>query len=223
MPARSRRLALALPVLLALAVFTGGKPAPATAASSFTYDTYFWSAYERQVDSRTCTAASTAMMMNILAGRDRNFNQLEILRYAQPRDALSDSVQRGTDPLGWSRAATYYSRYTIRPTTYRWEAYSSESEALRRAALQIARYGKAVGLLVWHGGHAMVMTGFTSTRNPLHGSFKVTGVYYSDPLGSRHAFSSAAYSPLDTYLQRDATSAYDKAWYGKYIIIVPRD
>jgi hypothetical protein len=223
MPARFRRLALALPVLLALAVFTSGAPAPATAASSFTYDTYFWSAYERQVDSRTCTAASTAMMMNILAGRDRNFNQLTILRYAQPRDALNDRVQRGSDPLGWSRAATYFSKYTIRPTTYRWEAYSSEDAALKRAAYQIARYGKAVGLLVQHGRHAVVMTGFTSTRNPLRGSFRMTGVFYSDPLGSRHAYATAANSPLDTYLELDATREYDKAWYGKYIVIVPRD
>ena len=123
MPARSRRFALGLPVLLALALVAGGAPRRVSAASSLTYDTYFWSAYERQVDNRTCTAASTAMMMNILNGRDLNLDQLAILRYSQPRDALSDSVQRGTDPLGWARAATYFSRYTIRPTTYRWEAY----------------------------------------------------------------------------------------------------
>jgi len=170
MPARFRRLAVAFPMLLALAVFTGGRPAPATAVTTFKYDTYFGSAYERQVDSRTCVAASTAMMMNILHGGDLNFYQLGILRYAQARDALNDATQRGTDPLGWSLAATAYSRYTSRPTTYRWEAYASEASALKRAAYQIARYGKAVGMLVQHGRHAVVMTGFTSTRNPLRGS-----------------------------------------------------
>ena len=165
MPARSRRLALAIPVLLALTVLTGGAPQRASAATSFVYDTYFGSAYERQVDSRTCTAASTAMMMNILAGRDRNFEQLGILRFAQANDALTHS--RGTDPLGWARAATYFSQFTIRPTVYRWAAYTTEDKALRRAAIQIARYGKAVGLLVRNGTHAVVMTGFTATANPL--------------------------------------------------------
>jgi hypothetical protein len=223
MPARFRRLALGLPVLLALALCMGGAPARVSAASSFTYDTYFRSAYERQVDSRTCTAASTAMMMNILSGRDLNLNQYSILAYAQPRDALNDSVQRGTDPLGWARAATYFSRYTTRPTTYKWEAYSSEATALKRAAHQIALYGKAVGLLVQHGRHAMVMTGFTSTRNPLKGSFRVTAIYYSDPLGTRHSYVSAADSPLNSYRELDATAAYDAEWYGKYVIIVPRN
>ena len=223
MPARFRRLALALPLLLAVAVFPGGAPAPATAASSFWYDTYFSSAYERQVDGRTCVAASTAMMMNILDRRDRNFSQLSILRYAQPRDALNDSVQRGTDPLGWSRAATYFSRYTSRPTTYRWEAYATEEAALRRAALQIVRYRKAVGLLVQHGRHAVVMTGFSANRNPLRGSFRLTGIFYSDPLGSRHAYVAAAYSPMNSYRELDATPSYDAAWYGKYIVVVPRN
>lgn len=223
MPARSRRFALGLPMLLALALVSGGRPAPVSAASSFTYDTYFWSAYERQIDLRTCTAASTAMMMNILNGWDLNLDQRAILSYSQPRDALNDSVQRGTDPLGWARAATYFSRYTIRPTTYRWEAYDTEAAALKRAAYQIARYGKAVGLLVQHGRHAVVMTGFTTTRNPLRGSFKVTAIYYSDPLGTRHSYVSAAFSPLTSYRETDATSAYDAEWYGKYVIIVPRD
>jgi hypothetical protein len=223
MPARFRRIAFGITVTLALALFTGGAPAPTAAASTFTYDTYFSSAYERQVDSRTCTAASTAMMMNILSGRDRNFNQLAILRYAQPRDALSNAVQRGTDPLGWSRAATYFSQNTIRPTVYQWEAYSTEAAALKRAAIQITRYGKAVGLLVQHGKHAVVMTGFTSTHNPLTGSFRVTGVYYSDPLGARHAYVSAAYSPLNTYRELDAGTSYDRVWYGRYIVIVPRN
>ncbi len=223
MPVRVRRLA-ALPfMLLALVALVGGAPTPATAATSYGYDTYFWSSYERQVDSRTCIAASTAMMMNILNGRDLNLNQLAILKYAQPRDALRDSVQRGSDPLGWSKAATYYSKYTIRPTTYRWEAYNTEAEALQRAALQITRYGKAVGLIAKQGKHAVVMTGFTSTRNPTRGSYKVTGIWYSDPLGTRHSYVAAASSPLDRYLELDATREHDRAWYGKYIVIVPRD
>jgi hypothetical protein len=223
MPVRFRRLAIGLPMLLAIALFTGGEPARVSAASSFTFDSYFRSSYERQVDSRTCTAASTAMMMNILNGRDLNLNQYSILKYSQPRDALDDGVQRGTDPLGWSRAATYFSRYTSRPTTYMWEAYSSEGTALKRAAHQIALYGKAVGLLVQHGRHAVVMTGFTATRNPLKGSFKVTAIFYSDPLGTRHSYVSAADSPLTSYRELDATPTYDAAWYGKYVIIVPRN
>lgn len=222
-PARTRRR-LAIQVALASVVATFiVLPLQASAAGDFSADTYFSSAYERQIDSRTCTAASTAMMMNILAGRDLNPNQMTILRYAQTHDALNDATQRGSDPLGWATAATRFSRYTIRPTTYRWEAYSTEAAALHRAAYQIMRYGKAVGMLVRHGGHAVVMNGFTSTRNPLTGPFKVTGVWVSDPYGARNAYYSAASSPLDTYLQLDATTTYDQAWYGKYIIIVPRN
>ena len=222
MRARVRRLARELPIAFALAAFVV-VPIHASAAGQYEYDTYFGSAYERQIDNRTCVAASTAMMMNILQGRDLNLNQMTILRYAQTRDALNDAVQRGTDPLGWELAATRFSLYTSRPTNYRWEAYATKAEALKRAATQIARYGKAVGLLVQHGRHAVVMNGFTSTHNPLTGSFTVTGVWVSDPLGSKNAYYSASGAPLNTYLQLDATATYDKAWYGKYIIVAPRN
>jgi hypothetical protein len=222
MPARIRRLALAIPLLLLIAG-AAAPPRESDAATIYTRDLYFYAGYERQIDSRTCIAASTAMMENFMARRDLNLSQRAILKFAQPRDALNDSVQRGSDPLGWARAVSAYSVYTPERTTYRWEAYSTESAALNRAATLIARFGKPVGLVVQHGKHAIVMTGFTSTRNPNRGSFRLLKVIYSDPYGSRHAIVSASDSPLNTYRELDATTTYDRLWYGKYIIVAPQD
>jgi len=224
MSQRSRRLRRLAALAPFVALWLAAIAAPSAAAATvYSRDLYFVGAYEHQIDSRTCTAASVAMMENLIDRHDLNLSQSAILRYEQPRDALNDAVQRGSDPLGWSRAATYFSRYTSRPTTYRWEAYDTEMGALRRAAKQLATTGKPVGLLVWHGTHAMVMTGFIATGDPRHGKFKLTYVYVSDPLGHTHYRYAAALSPLDTYLQTDATPTYDAAWYGKYVIVVPED
>ena len=217
---RSRLAILSLLVALAL----GGVGAvPAAAATTYTIDRYFAAGYERQVDNRTCTAASVAMMMNFIARRDLKLDQMAILRYEQPRDALSNSVQRGSDPLGWSRAATYYSRFTGKPTTYKWEAYATQSAAFRRAATQIAKTGKTVGLVVDHGTHAMVMTGFVATANPATTTtWSLTYVWFSDPNGYAHRLLAPASVPLNTYTETDATAYYDAQWVGKYIVIVPQ-
>jgi hypothetical protein len=222
LPARIRRLALAIPLLL-LIVGAAAPPRLSEAASTYRLDLYFSAGYERQIDSRTCIPASTAMMENFIARRDLNLNQRTILKFAQPRDALRDSVQRGSDPLGWSRVASAYSVYTTRTTTYRWEAYSTRSAALNRAATLMAKFGKPVGLVVQHGKHAVVMTGFTATRNPLRGRFRLLQVIYSDPYGARHATVSASSTLLNSYLEMDATTTYDRLWYGKYIIIAPQN
>jgi hypothetical protein len=110
----TRRLALAAVGVLLLLATSGA--APAAAAQGYSRDVYFWAGYERQVDSRSCTAAATAMMMNFIARRDLKLSQSYILRWEQPRDALQNAVQRGSDPLGWSRAATYFSSRTGKPT-----------------------------------------------------------------------------------------------------------
>jgi hypothetical protein len=207
---------------LALTLITLIAATPADAASAYRRELYFAAGYERQVDSRTCTAASTAMMLNFIARRDLNLDQLTILRYAQPRDALDDRVQRGTDPLGWSRALTHFSPAAGKGViTYRWEAWSSESQALRRAARRLAASGKPIGLLVRGGTHAMVMTGFEASRNPLLGDFRLDAVWISDPLGYWHRRYLPSESPLDRYRELDATATYDKLWYGHFLIVAP--
>lgn len=221
-PRRAPSRRALIPTLIALSAVAAIGAGPVGAATVWTRDLYFASGYERQIDGRTCTAASTAMMMNFIARRDLNLNQMAILKYEQPRDALNDSVQRGSDPLGWSRAATNYSSFTGRPTTYAWEAYTTEAKALQRAARQIAWTGKPVGLVIQNGQHAVVMTGYTASRNPLDPWFYAEKIAISDPNGSHHYWISAPSSPLNPYTEMDATTTYDRLWYGKYIIIVPQ-
>ena len=220
---RVRRSAVMLAVVAIAALFAPAAAPTARAASTYARDVYFAAGYERQVDSRTCTAAATAMMLNFIARRDLNLGQLYMLRWEQPRDALADSVQRGSDPLGWSRALTYFSSRTGKPTVYAWEAYGSARSALKRAARQIAITGKPVGLLVSHGTHAMVMTGFIASHNPAkNDSFTLYSIWVSDPYGSAHRGYDARATPLNAYTQTDATPWYDQQWYGRYIVIVPR-
>ena len=220
---RSARSNLGLAIVAAVLLSTAGAAPVRAEGNGYARDVYFAAGYERQIDSRTCTAAATAMMMNFIARRDLNLGQMYILQYEQPRDALANAVQRGSDPLGWSRAATYFSSRTGKPTTYRWEAYGSARSALRRAARQIALTSKPVGLLVSHGAHAMVMTGFTASVNPARSdSFTLYSIWVSDPYGSAHRAYDARATPLNTYLQTDATPWYDAQWYGRYIVIVPQ-
>jgi hypothetical protein len=209
-------------LVVGCALVAGVAPTPTDAATPFKMDLYFGAGYERQIDARTCTAASTAMTLNFIARKDLGLSQMDILRYEQPRDALNDAKQRGSDPLGWSKALTYFASRTGTNFTYMWEAHTSEYAALKRAAKQIAVTGRPVGLVTLNGGHAVVMTGFEASRDPRQGDFKLTYVWISDPIASSHKRYTAAGSPLDKYLELDATPTYDKAWYGKYVIIVPQ-
>ena len=218
----ARHVARAAGLTLGLAFLVGIAPTSTDAATPFKKDLYFSAGYERQIDGRTCTAASTAMMLNFIARRDLHINQMSILLYEQPRDALNNAKQHGSDALGWSKAATHFASRTGQKFTYKWEAYTSAYAALKRAAKQIAVTGKPVGLAIWNGGHAVVMTGFEASSDPRKGTFSLRYVWISDPYGAQHKRYAASSSPLNRYLQRDATQFYNRAWYGKYVVIVPQ-
>jgi hypothetical protein len=215
----ARRSRALLPLLLLGAL---AAPATAEADSGYEMDLYFRAGYERQVDSRTCIAASTAMMLNFAAGRDLGLGQRAILRFAQANDGLDDDVQRGSDPLGWSMALTAFST-DVAPVAYEWRAFETEMAALRYAAYAMASTGMPVGLTVAKGRHAVVMTGFEASKNPARApSWTLRAVYVSDPYGARRArYAPAGTSPLNRYRELDATPELDAAWYGKFVIVVP--
>ena len=50
------------------------------------------------------------------------------------------------------------------------------------AARALERTGRPVGLVMWAGRHAWLMTGFESTRHPRRDDAQVTGVRVMDPL-----------------------------------------
>jgi hypothetical protein len=56
-------------------------------------------------------------------------------------------------------------------------------KALRMAARAMRNNGLAVGLIMWRGRHAWVMSGFESIGDPaIHEDFTVTGIRVLDPL-----------------------------------------
>jgi hypothetical protein len=62
----------------------------------------------------------------------------------------------------------------------------SRAEALRIAARQMRLTRKPVGLLVWRGAHAWVMSGFKATADPAYtDDFEVTAVWVEDPWAGR--------------------------------------
>ena len=65
---------------------------------------------------------------------------------------------------------------------YRVVGLKTIQEAMLTAARAMRRTGRPVGLLVWRGCHAWVMSGFRATRDPLLPGAKVTGAIVEDPL-----------------------------------------
>ena len=84
---------------------------------------------------------------------------------------------RGAGSSGWARGLV-----ELGAGLYEERALDGYDEAVRAAALALRRTDRPVGLIVWRGAHAWVMTGFTATTDPLvDPSFEVTGVYVQDP------------------------------------------
>ena len=169
-------LALAGALLVAFA------PGPASGAPLFTLDVSERGDFVAQTNFVQCVGASMQMMLNMIEPeRDRTAStQLRLQRLARAwSGSRPDGRQRqGASVRGWAAGLNI-----LDAGPYRLVGTTTLGEAVRTAARAIAVTGRPVGLLVWRGRHAWVMSGFTATADPREtDDFRVIRAIVHDPL-----------------------------------------
>jgi hypothetical protein len=153
----------------------------------FSMNLYRRGDFVNQKTTYWCIPASTQTMINIMdAGRPDRTRSLQA-RFYRVGDRLEEdgsfSVEPGSDRfrgMGISEWAGLLNRFDHGP--YGLAGYRSRQNALRNAAIMMRRTRKPVGLVVWRGAHAWVMSGFTATADPARTrDFRVTSVVVHDP------------------------------------------
>jgi len=149
---------------------------------TFTVNLAHPSDFVAQTSFVRCVGASVQMMLNIdRPGADRSARtqrRLQKLARSLSGPAPRGFVRHGASIRGWTAALGLESGGA-------WQMVGADSlnEAMRIAAKAIRRWNQPVGLLVWRGRHAWVMSGFVATSDPaLTDSFRVTRAYILDPL-----------------------------------------
>jgi hypothetical protein len=179
------RLLLAT-ALLGPALALGVPAAPARAADSvsgaFGIDLAKRSDFVAQANFVQCVGASMQMMLNIIDVQDdrtaRTQRRLQSLARDLSGPTRDGFKRQGASVRGWTAGLN-----ELDAGPYRLVGVSTLEEALRLAAGSIRETGKPVGLLVWGGRHAWVMSGFKATADPRRTSdFRVTAAVVLDPL-----------------------------------------
>jgi hypothetical protein len=160
------------------------RPAPATPAATpeparerFALNLYRRGDFVAQYTLEWCVGASLQMTLNMTkAGNDASrTQQKELWEMAQAR---SFSPFGGANPRGWTAALNDLG---IGP--YMLVSLPDFDGALRVAAAAIRETKRPVGLVMWRGRHAWVMSGFESIGDPaVHDDVTVTGIRVLDPL-----------------------------------------
>jgi hypothetical protein len=182
-------------LLLALVLLVTASPAMATAASGagansaatpaaakpYRIDLADPNDFVPQTNFVQCVGASMQMMLNIMGGNDRTAKtQLRLQRVARDRSGPTREgfERKGASVRGWTDGLN-----TLDAGPYRLVGTDTIDEAMRVAARSIRETGRPVGLLVWAGRHAWVMSGFEATADPrTSSSFRVTKAVVLDPL-----------------------------------------
>jgi hypothetical protein len=177
---RSLRLGLAA-VLVLIAVPASPGAASAAPSRGFSLDLGRRVDYVAQTNNVQCVGASTQMMLNMMRpGADRTAStQLRLQKVARawsgPRP--DGRIRRGAGVQGWAVGLTLAGA-----GPYRVVGLPTIDDALLVAARAMKVTGRPVGLLMWHGRHAWVMSGFEASADPFARGARVTAAIVEDPL-----------------------------------------
>jgi hypothetical protein len=226
------RLLLAGPLL---GLVLAGLPVPgnapdAVAAGRFQFGLYRSGDFVAQTNLYQCVGASMQMMLNMIgsendrtAATQRRLWQLA-RTYSPPRPP-DQPPRKGASVRGWAAGLTL-----LDAGPYRVVGFNTIADAARAGAYAMRATGKPIGLLVWAGRHAWVMSGFRATADPRSSTgFRVTHVQVLDPLyplGSSvwgRSPSPGTYLPLATLGQDfvPRRRGWTPAMAGKWVIVMP--
>jgi hypothetical protein len=172
--------------LLGLASIGTSAAAPAASGANvgYRFDVATRGDFVAQTNLVQCVGASMQMMLNMIRPSDDRTaaTQLKLQNVARTLSpARPDGrIRKGASVIGWSEGLNQ-----LGAGPYRLVGTVTIQEALQVAAIAIRDTGKPVGLLMWQGRHAWVMSGFQATADPWSGEFAVTAVTVLDPLYPR--------------------------------------
>jgi hypothetical protein len=218
-------IGLTLAGMLALAAAPGGTSA---ASRSYELDLGKQADFVAQTNFVQCVGASMQMMLNMIEpGVDRTAktqSRLQKLARSLSGSRPDGRERQGASVRGW---AAGLNRLGAGP--YRLVGTRTIDEALLTAAQAMRTTGRPVGLLMWRGRHAWVMSGFRATRDPLVPGARVTSVFVEDPL---YPYGSKVWGPSPApgsalsveklgrqFVPRSSWS--QSALTGRYVLVLP--
>ena len=177
------RSAARLALVGLFAIQAVGATAPVQAAKpGFVVDLAGRGDFVPQTNLVQCVGASMQMMLNIIGPRDDRSARTQ-LRLQKLARALSGPTRPGFDRKGASVRGWTAGLNTLPAGSYRLVGTTTLQDAMRMAAKSIRLTDRPVGLLVWQGRHAWVMSGFRATADPrTTDAFEVTAAIVMDPL-----------------------------------------
>jgi hypothetical protein len=151
---------------------------PAPKRGPFAMNLYHCGDFATQVTKIYCVPGAMQTMMNVMdKGATKASKRIQDRLHRLARRLSTDRLRgQGSEPEGWARGLEHlgYGRFKV-------VAAAARERAIKVAALAIRRTNRPVGLLVWRGAHAWVMTGFKATADPaLTDDFRVTHVRIVD-------------------------------------------